>query len=207
MRYNENMISQLSGTVSCKGAGFLVISAGAVGYKVYTPQLLLSKIKERENLLLWTHLAVRENAMELYGFSSQEEVDFFEMLMTVSGIGPRSGLAIINLAPVETLARAIGAGDTAYLTKVSGIGKKTAGKIVVELKDKMRKTYGEMSGGNLGAESETIEVLKALGYSTEQARSALHEIGAERQKNPKTAGLGVSETIKEALKILSQSRS
>ena len=196
------MIAKLTGAVSHKGTGFIVVSNGFVGYKVFGTSDLIMKTREGETVSLWTHLAVRENALDLYGFFIQEEVDFFEMLMTVSGIGPRSALAIMNLAPVKTLTRAIGAEDVGYLTKVSGIGKKSAAKIVVELKDKIRERYGESDATLSGSDGEALDALKALGYSTGEAREALHVLGARRQKDSEDPG-NLNETIKDALRILS----
>jgi len=207
MRYdNATMIAQISGKISYKGSGFVIVSDGTLGYKVFVPKNFLANTKENDELFLWTHLAVREDVIELYGFPGKDDVNFFELLMTVSGVGPRSALAIVNLASVKTLSRAIAAGDATYLTKVSGIGKKTAAKIVVELKDKIIDICGISERGTLEGEGEAIDALKSLGYSTAQARGALQKIGlrARDSQNEKT---GLNETIKEALKILSESPS
>jgi len=190
------MIMQLKGKISYKGVGFLVLDSAGVGYKVHILKNVLSHVQENKETLLWTHLAVRENAMELYGFSTKEELDFFEMLIDVSGIGPKGALAILTLTPVKQLIKAIAAGDTTYLTKVSGIGRKSAGKIIVELKDKLEKMSGGDDVRHLKEASEVLEALKALGYSTQQARGALQKVGGKPQ--------GTSEKIKEALKLLSR---
>jgi len=124
-----------------------------------------------------------------------EEMSFFDLLLDVSGIGPKSALSIITVASVETLKKAIATGDTSYLNKVSGIGKKTAEKIVIELRDKLHahKGEGEVSG-LLREESDIIEALKALGYSQNEARDTLKQI-------PHTID-GTNARIKEALRIL-----
>jgi len=131
--------------------------------------------------------------MSMYGFLERQELELFEMLIGVSGIGPRSALQIMGLAGVETLKKAISSEDTSYLTKVSGIGRKTAEKIVLELKDKMGSAGGAHHG-ELKEESDAVEALKSLGYSQSEAREALKRVG-EKIK-------GTSGRIKEALKIL-----
>jgi holliday junction DNA helicase RuvA len=128
--------------------------------------------------------------LDLYGFLEMEELGFFEMLIGVSGIGPRSALAILGIASIETLRKAISTGDTAYLTKISGIGRKTAEKIVIELRDKMG---ADISTTSLQGELDALEALKSLGYSQNEARDALKKVPAEANINIK---------IKEALKIL-----
>ena len=197
------MIAQLSGTISHKEKNFFIVNTGALGYKVYVPKNLFAKSKENTRLLLWTHMAVREDAMELYGFSSKDDIDFFEMLLTVSGIGPRSALSILNLAPVKTLKTAVASGDATYLTKVSGIGKKSAAKIVLELKDKLGDIFEGDIPDDVRDGGDAILALKALGYSGSQAREALQKIGA-RQKKKGEQELGLNKIIKEALKILSE---
>jgi Holliday junction DNA helicase RuvA len=119
-----------------------------------------------------------------------KELEFFEMLIGVSGIGPKSALAILGIASIETLRKAIGTGDTTYLTKISGIGKKTAERIVIDLRDKFK---GEEKGGSLREELDALEALKSLGYSQNEAREALKEVPSDFDTNGK---------IKEALKIL-----
>ncbi|MEK7120459.1 MAG: Holliday junction branch migration protein RuvA, partial [Patescibacteria group bacterium] len=142
---------------------------------------------------LWTHLAVRENALDLYGFLNKQDLDFFSLLITISGIGPKSALGILSVASVGVLRKAISSEDTSYLVKVSGIGKKSADKIVLELKDKLGKEY-ESDGTTLKEESDVVETLKTLGYKSYEIREAL-------KKMPKDAS-GTSQRVKEALKIL-----
>lgn len=187
------MIGYLEGIVQQKGPQSLVVNVQGVGYVVYTPTLTLTLFNEQDNITLWTHLAVRENSMELFGFVDQDQLTFFTLLIGVSGIGPRGALGIIDLAPVSTLQKAISSGDTAYLTNVSGIGKKTAAKIVIELKDKLMKLVGD-NDMNLREESEALEALCALGYTKRDAREAL-------QKLPNTV-VTTQEKITESLKVL-----
>jgi Holliday junction DNA helicase RuvA len=122
---------------------------------------------------------------------NREELGFFEMLINVSGIGPKGALSILGIASIETLRKAISTGDTAYLTKVSGIGRKTAEKIVIELRDKMGE---EKTGTSLQGELDALEALKSLGYSQSEAREALKKVLPNTDTNTK---------IREALKILS----
>ncbi len=189
-----HMIGSLKGNVQSINLRFALIDVGGVGYKVYLSESTLSRIHEGEEIFVFTYLSVREDALDMYGFIDAEELDFFEMLLSVSGIGPKSAQTILSVTTVDTLKQAIGTGDTSYLTKVSGIGRKTAEKIVIELRDKLR-AHADTHGGNssLRAESDTIEALRALGYSLEEARDALRDIDQSLDTNAK---------IKEALKIL-----
>lgn len=150
----------------------------------------------------FTYLAVRENALDLYGFLTRQELRFFELLITVSGIGPKTALGIVNTAPVETLISGIASGDASYLSKVSGIGAKNAKKIVLELKDKIigmarEDETGESNSSNsiFREESEVLEALQALGYALKDARDALAQVSDKAEKT-------VQEKIREALRVL-----
>ena len=186
------MIGSIKGKIILKTEKFILIETKGVGYKInVSPEILSKTHKKNEEIFLFVHSHVREDMFDLYGFLSLEELEFFEMLLSVSGIGPRSALAILNIASIETLRKAIGTGDTSYLTKISGIGRKTAEKIIIELRDKMGK---ELGGLSLQVELDALEALKSLGYSQGEAREALKKVSAEGNANTK---------IKEALKILS----
>ena len=190
------MISKLKGTVEHKDAKFIVLQVGGVGYKVFLASDFLEKIRESADISLWTYLAVREDALTLYGFEEKEGLDFFEMLISISGIGPKTALGVINAATIPTLKKAVSSEDISHLVKVSGIGKKIAEKIVLELKGKfVREESGEMS---LKDEIDTLEALKSLGYSQNQAREALKQVGKSVVDD--------SERVKQALKILGASR-
>jgi len=191
------MITQLEGSIVFKGGNFVVLDVGGVGYKVYTTLDTLRTLKKDSSVKIWTHLAVRETSMDLYGFYEQSELEFFEMLITISGIGPKSALGILSVAPIDTLRRAISTGDTSYLTKVSGIGKKNAEKIVIELRDKLGGKDGFAGDEKLGADTDAIEALQALGYSMQESREALKKVGENAE--------GVNAKIKEALKSLGTS--
>jgi Holliday junction DNA helicase RuvA len=199
------MIGSIKGKIILKTDKFLIIETAGVGYKVSATPDTLSKTKktgdpaytkssgEAREISLWIHTHVREDAIDLYGFPDRKELEFFEMLINVSGIGPRSALAILGIAAIETLRKAISTGDTAYLTKISGIGKKTAERIVIDLRDKMANDISEKTGSSLQVELDALEALKSLGYSQNEAREALKKVPSDTNTNAK---------IREALKIL-----
>ncbi len=186
------MIGSLKGKITLKTGKFVILDVNMVGYKINLSPDTLSKIKTGPDLVsFWTHTHVREDSLELYGFKEREELVFFELLLNVSGIGPKGALNILSIAPLENLKKAVASGDVAYLTKISGIGKKTAEKIVLELRDKLETFKSE---GDLQGELDALEALKSLGYSQNEAREALKKIPADMNTNNK---------LKEALKILS----
>lgn len=174
------MISFLEGTIEFKSEKFVMVNVGGIGYKVFVGSETIRKIPEMgRNVKLWTHQYIREDAIELYGFLSYAELDFFETVIHVPGIGPKGGLGILGIAPIDTLKKAIAAGDTSYLTRVSGIGKKTAEKIVLELKDKMAGRGVSVEAPELKDEADALEALVSLGYSQREAREALSAVPKE----------------------------
>ena len=192
--YSIIMISQLEGKIVFSGDRYVVIDVSGVGYKVNATLETLRKInKEKSIVRLWTYLAVRENALDLYGFEGQGDLEFFELLLTVSGIGPKSALAIMNVAPTESIRKAISTGEASYLTKISGIGRKTSEKIVLELRDKLG-AWTDIGSPELQEESDAVLALQSLGYSQNEARNALKKVPHEIS--------GASLRVKEALKIL-----
>lgn len=189
------MIGQLTGNIAHTGDRFIVINAAGVGYKVFTtPENIAAAVSQDEEACFWTHLVVREDALDLYGFLTRQELDFFELLITVSGIGPKSALGVLSLAGTETLRQAIASGNTEYLNKIGGIGKKSAQKIVLELKDKIAKLGQFLPSGNLETHNDVLSALEALGYSLKEAREAIKKIPND------TTDTG--EKIKLALKQL-----
>lgn len=186
------MIAQLTGTVVLTGGSHFILEVGGIGYKVYATLETIRQVAGKDALTIYTHQVVREDALDLYGFLDPSEVSFFELLITIPGIGPKTALSVLNVAPVETLRRAAAAQDSSYLTKVSGIGKKTADKIILELKDKFGSVEVPISGATQ-EELEALEGLQALGYSLKEAREALKEI----------EGGTAEERIKQALQKLS----
>ena len=185
------MIGSIKGKIILKTDKFLIIETGGVGYKIsVSPDTLSKSFKINNDIFLWIHTHIREDAFDLFGFLDIQELEFFEMLINVSGIGPRSALTILSIASIETLRKAIGSNDITYLTKISGIGRKTAEKIIIELRDKVGK---ENKDGSLKEELDALEALKSLGYSQNEAREALKTVSANSDTNTK---------IREALKIL-----
>ena|SRR3989338_143896 len=188
------MISRLNGKIISITDKTIVIDVGGIGFLVYATSDTLTRTKQGETINLFTYMAVRENAIELYGFSDENELSFFEMLIGISGIGPKSALGILAVAPADTMRRAIASGDMSYMTKISGIGKKTAEKIVIELRDKLQKQGHINNKEEFREELDVLEALKSLGYSQQEARDALKEI------SPDITDTGAK--VKEALKIL-----
>ena len=173
------MIATIKGKITEAGTRYIVIETSGLGYRVNITDDALQSLKIGNDAYLWTHFAVREDSQDLYGFTTKKERDFFELLISISGIGPKSALNILSLVAVDTLSSSIRTGSVAHLVKVSGIGRKTAEKIVLELKDKM----GGISDGAVSAEMtsdmDALEALRSLGYDTNDAREALKKIGAD----------------------------
>jgi len=187
------MISSLSGTVRHKDLHHLVVDVGGVGYKVAVTTDVALEATPSSPIFLWTHLAVRENALDLYGFRELETLEVFELLITISGIGPKTALSILNVATPAMLRQAVASGDTSYLTKVSGIGRKNAEKIVIELKDKLKVTDEDRKVDSR-SEGDALEALVSLGYTERDAREALKKV-------PKEVS-GAADRVKQALKNL-----
>lgn len=187
------MIGFIEGKIELTTDKFVIVNVNGVGYKVFISLNTFKNLpKKGEKVKLYTYLYVRENVMDLYGFLNQEELEFFELLVSVSGIGPKGALAILTVASVKTLKRAIISGESEILTKVSGIGKKMAGKIVLELKNKIEDV--SIEGEKISYDGEAIDALVALGYKLSEARDALRKIPEDIKE--------VGEKVKQALKIL-----
>jgi len=190
------MIGTIQGTIRHKDIRSLIVDVGGVGYKVAVTTDTSLGLENGDSIFLWTYLAVRENALDLYGFIDKDTKDVFELLITISGIGPKTALSILNVATPKTLRKAVANDDTSYLTKVSGIGKKNAEKIVLELRDKLNITSEDKSE-NLRAEGDVVEALVSLGYKERDIREVL-------KKMPKSKGNeNAGEMVRQALKLLS----
>jgi len=172
------MIGSLSGVVRGIIRETVVVDVNGVGYRVAVPVPTLTRVAEGDPLFVWTHLAVRENSQDLYGFETREELSWFELLLTVSGIGPKSALNIMNSADVGSLEKAVARNDAAGLSKSFGIGKKTAEKIVLELREKV-SAGGGGKGSERGSDGDVVDALVGLGYSLREARDAVHELPKE----------------------------
>ena len=197
------MIAELEGVILRRDETHLVImtgggSFGGVGYKVrVTPETLdkLASVGGEAKVRLSTYLAVREDALDLYGFLDQDALELFELLISVNGIGPKTAINILSLASVSTLRGAIATGEPAHLSKISGIGKKNAEKIVMELKDKFSDE--RFKSEEYRDESDAVEALKSLGYSERESREALKKIDKKTATSDTT-----SDKLKQALKLL-----
>jgi len=187
------MISYLEGKILDKNEKFFVVDVNGIGYKIFSHSGILEKIPEKgQNVKIWTHLYIREDAMDLYGFLNKEELEFFEILISISGIGPRSALGILEVAPASSLKQAIVSEDETFFTKVSGIGRKTAQRLILELKSKLAKTVVLEKGGGFKEMGDAFEALVALGYRQSDVRRILNEL----PKDMKSAEAKVKEVLK-----------
>jgi holliday junction DNA helicase RuvA len=185
------MISFLQGTIHRIGERSLTLLVGGVGYEVFTVNDTLSKVKTGEEIALLVVTNVREDAIELFGFIDESKYHFFKLLITISGIGPKSALNILDAAQPEDIRQAVTNDDPGLLQKVNGIGKKTAERIVVELKSKIGAGIVASSGGS--ASGEVIEALETLGYRASEIREALKQVDE---------ALSTEQKISRILKLL-----
>jgi len=192
---NKNMISLLRGKIEFKNEKYLIIDVSGVGYKVFCLIAVLDEAMIGAEIKLFTHLHVREDALELYGFLDSQELDFFEKLISISGIGPKAALSILSLAPVNKIKEAIITDREEFLTRISGIGTKMAKKIILELKDKLPKSIEGISDASvIREEIEVIDALISLGYREREARDVMKKIDKDIK--------GTGNMIREALKYL-----
>jgi Holliday junction DNA helicase RuvA len=187
------MIYTISGKLLYKKSHFIVVETGGIGFRVTVPETVSTDLPSAGGaVMLFTHLHVREDALDLYGFKTEKELSLFESLISISGIGPKSGINIMNIAPADQLIAAINEGRTELLVKASGIGKKTAERVVLELKGRLdfgdsSKTLSLMEG-----DLDLEETLVGLGFTKQQAKATVSRI------DPKIKGF--NERLKEALK-------
>lgn len=176
------MIASLRGTVAMTGLGTLVIEVGGVGMSVLTTPSTAASVRVGDTATLATTLVVREDSLTLFGFASTGERDLFELVQTVSGVGPRLALAMLAIHAPEVLRRAIGLGELATLVKVPGIGKKGAERIVLELKDKVGPVCATGVPDTLSTlpvdngQHQVVDALIGLGWSTRQAQDAFAKV-------------------------------
>ncbi len=194
------MFYYVSGTVAEIGPNLAVIDCGGVGYACATTNYTISRLKKGERAKLFTYLHVREEIFELFGFSSQQELSSFKMLIGVSGVGPKAALAILSSTTPNNLALSIVTGDEKALTAAPGIGKKIAQRIILELKDKLAKEQTSFSSdgpvpviaaGGANKASEASAALAVLGYGTPEIAAALKGVDMEQP---------LEEIIRQALK-------
>lgn len=189
------MIGSLRGTVLDTLRSDLLVEVQGVGYRVSVTAETLTSVRVGQELLLYTHEAVRETADDLYGFLEKEDLVWFELLLGVSGIGPKSALALMNAVDRHSLAQAVSRNDAKTLSAAFGIGKKTAEKVVLELKEKVGAVAD--SDAHSGSGGDVVDALVGLGYSLKEARDAVRAL-------PRTL-TETEEKIREAIKIASRS--
>lgn len=182
------MIGFLKGNVLHVKENVLILNVSGVGYKVLCPLPLLLSLVENQELSLYIHTHVREDQLTLFGFKDEQDLFLFEKLTSVSGIGPKGALSMLSVHSPSSIAHAVENGDASTLSSTPGVGKKTAEKIIIELKGKLSHLLGSIENDT------TYEVrlaLETLGYTAKEIREALQEI--------KTEGKSTSSLIKEAL--------
>ena len=188
------MISRVLGTVAQIGVDDVVVVYGGLGFKVFIVPPLASELHKGDEVELYTHLIVREDALTLYGFKTEEERKVFEILMSVTGIGPRIGLAALSVFSPNDLRRAVADQDAATLARIPGVGKKVASRMLVELGDKLGlpAQLPEASAPSVGVvEAEVKAALIGLGWNEAKAESVLSELGGN--------GLNASDLLRAAL--------
>lgn len=196
------MIYNVKGILTYAEPSFAVVECGGVGFKCFISMTTLKELPSvGKEVNLYTHLAVREDAMDLYGFISVNELEAFKLLITVSGVGPKAAMAILSVLPYDILSIAISSGDVRAIQQANGVGKKTAERVVLELKDKMAGVSGDASSVVEGIQSvasstnasEAVEVLVSLGYERSDAATVVGNIDSS---------LSVDEIVMKSLKQL-----
>ena len=184
------MIARVNGNIIHKGIDHLVVETGGLGYKVFVVSDVLASSPADTEIKLFTQLVVREDSQSLYGFLTVTELDLFNLLIGVSGVGPKIAMAVLSAGKIEELRSAIGYGDSAIFMAVSGIGKKTAERIILELRSKV----GEIGVSEMaGSSQEVITALSGLGYNMYEIREVIRKISPQAP---------LEEKVKEALKLL-----
>jgi Holliday junction DNA helicase RuvA len=181
------MIALLHGELHAKGMDWVIVQVGGIGFQVRVPASILDELGDvGETVRLYTRLLVRDDAMALYGFATPEQLELFDLLLGVTGIGPKSALTLLSSTAPETLRLAIAREDVDMLTRVPGIGRKTASRLILELKGRIDLGRLGLSGGvALSPEqTELVDVLTNLGYTTAEARAAAAALPPEAKGQP-----------------------
>lgn len=189
----QNMIAKIKGKIEYLGENFAVVDVSGIGYKIFLTPYVIGKISGKEEGEFFVHTYVREDTLALYGFLNQDELEMFELLISITGIGPKAGLGILSIATPKTIKTAILNEDSSILTKVSGIGKKTAERVILELQNKIAD-ISEGEKGEAVVDSDSIEALVTMGYSLTEAREAMKQVPEEVKD--------IGQRIKLALKNL-----
>ena len=199
------MFSYIKGTLSHIGTNHIVLDVGGVGFKIYTSQTSIngaSSLSDKTDVTFHTYLYIKEGIMDLYGFYTKEELELFEMLISVSGVGAKGAIAILSVASYSKISLSIVTGDAKFISQAQGIGSKTAQRICLELKDKISNDSIIQSDDNsietvvinVDARKEAVSALMALGYSKQMAEKAVLKADNSLDK--------VEDIIKSALKSL-----
>lgn len=187
------MIATLRGEITQVEENALVLEVGGVGLRVFVPAPLRTQMKAGESILLYTHLIVREDALILYGFESQSERELFNVLLGVDGVGPKAALSVLSTLSLDAIQRAVFAEEADILNRVPGVGKKTAQKIALHLKDKLKPMDALSTMATMtDRDSEVLAALTALGYSVVEAQSAIQSL-------PRDAPEDTEERLRMAL--------
>ena len=187
------MLATLRGEITQIEDGAIVVEVGGVGLRVFVPTPLRGRLKAGETAFLFTHLVVREDALTLYGFETQADRELFTMLLGVDGIGPRIGLAVLSTLTIDAVQRAVFTEESEILSRVPGVGRKTAQKIVLYLHDRLKPADALAKVAAMSdKDSEVLAALTALGYSVVEAQAAIQSI-------PKDAPDDVEERLRSAL--------
>jgi Holliday junction DNA helicase RuvA len=194
------MISFLEGKIIYYNDKYIILNTGGIGYKIIMPPKLVNSLSKSQDIVkvfIHSQINIREGTFELYGFSNQSELDLFNLITSINGIGPKSAINILSAIEPKHLKAAVLNEDADYLKKVSGLGTKTAQRLILELKNKIDYLVTEsIDGLDLGQEGQAMEALLALGYNQFQAKEALKKSG----------GKTLEERVREALRILSKNK-
>ncbi len=192
------MISTLEGTLEYRGADSVIINVGGIGFQAYVPGSTLSQLGAiGDKLSLYTHLHLREDNISLYGFASEKELALFKNFISISGIGPKAALSLLSALAPEQLAMAITSGNVDIISQVPGIGKKTANRLVIELRSKLEKEWKEAALPLAPENADAVTALTSLGYSLREATQAVSTL-------PDSTELSLEEKVKLALQQLAE---
>lgn len=187
------MIGMLRGLVDSVDLKSLIVDVGGVGYEVFAPMTILGIARVGEELKMYTYHHVREDDVRLFGFSSRDELDLFKMFLGVDGVGPKVALAIFSTYPYSQICNALNSGDERFFSSVSGLGKKTAAKIVLELRGKVSQVSDSQIVSAMKRNNDVVDALVALGYSERDVFGVVQDIDSS---------LSIDEQIKVALRKL-----
>ena len=180
------MIATLQGEIILTKDDYLVVNVGGVGIRVFVPVMLRGSAKIGERIFLHTHLVVREDALSLYGFETEQEQSYFNLLLGVNGVGPRIALAILSTLSVDMIRRAVLSEQADLFSRVPGVGKKTAQKILLHLQGKVTGTLEALGAPSTDVDTEVLDALTGLGYSVIEAQTALQAIPRDAPKDLET---------------------